>query len=173
MKTRILIPLLLSLLTLASANAQRPWKEYLIPGSAMFISGFLEGTDEALHYHYATGFKPRFPNANDQYWNPMISWKNKYRNNDVTQGEKFFGSTDVFVAFTDAHHMLRLARVFTDLAAVTYCANTNKLACDSHKNRYINWKTVAQDFLVLSAIRTISFHIAYDGMFAPVPQLPR
>lgn len=38
------------------------------------------------------------------WWNPNISWKNKYKNNDPTQGPKFFGSTTFLVWLTDAWH---------------------------------------------------------------------
>ena len=149
-------------------KAQRPWKEYLVPGAAMFVSGMIEGTNEAMMFHYKYGFKNRFPEASDKFWNPAISWKNKYKNFDPTQGPAFIGSTDVLVAFTDGYHLLRVSRVFIDMGAMTYCVNKNH--SDKTKYRFVNWKTIAQDFLVLSAIRTIGFHVTYSWMFQQSPE---
>lgn len=42
------------------------------------------------------------------FWNPEISWRNKYRGNDPSNGSKFPGSTTLFVAFTDAWHLFGL-----------------------------------------------------------------
>lgn len=144
-------------------KAQRPWKEYLIPGTMMLFAGMAEGTSEAMVWHYDKGFKKACPNANDQFWNPAISWKNKYKNNDPQQGPKFPGSMDVFVGFTDGYHMMREAKLFLDMGAMTYCINTNHN--NKAKYKFLNWKTIAQDFLVLSAIRTVGFHVTYSWMF--------
>lgn len=41
-------------------------------------------------------------------WGPFwaqSSWRNKYKNGDPKQGARFFGSTTVFVMFTDAWHL--------------------------------------------------------------------
>lgn len=70
----------------------------LIAGSAW---GFHEGTQ-----HHWSKFQKKFPDANPNYWNPEISWKNKYRNGNPEEGEKFYGSSTVFVAITDAKHLL-------------------------------------------------------------------
>lgn len=36
------------------------------------------------------------------------AWKNKWKNKDHTQGENFWGSTHMFVHFTDAWHLFKL-----------------------------------------------------------------
>lgn len=146
-----------------SGYAQRPWKEYLIPGTMMLFSGMVDGTTEALVFHYDRGFKRTFPNANNQFWNPKVSWKNKYKSQDPSQGPSFVGSTNVLVSLTDGYHLTRTTNLILDMGAITYCANNNHPEKTKHK--YINWKTVVQDFLVLSAIQTIGFHITYSMAF--------
>lgn len=37
--------------------------------------------------------------------NPLISWKNKWENGDPNDGEKFIGSSTIFVMFTDLWHL--------------------------------------------------------------------
>jgi len=162
-----IITLIILVLGNEAAHAQRPWKEYLVPGTAMLFAGFLEGADEALVYHYDNGFKKALPNANDKFWNPAISNTNQYKNNDATQGEAFFGSTTLLAPFTDGHRLLQVTRVAMDLTAITYCVN--KQHTKQGKTQFINWKTVLQDFVVLSAVRTIGFHLAYDGVFKADP----
>ncbi len=161
MKTGIF--LLLAFLFAHPSMAQRPWKEYLVPGTLMLFSGMVDGTTEALVFHYDNGFKRTFPNANNQFWNPKVSWKNKYKNMDPAQGPRFMGSTNVFVSMTDGYHLTRTTKLILDMGAITYCANNNHPEKTKHK--FINWKTVVQDFLVLSAIQTIGFHITYSMAF--------
>jgi hypothetical protein len=164
MKTKLILLFALMYIGVSAVKAQRPWKEYLVPGTLMFLSGLTEGTNEALAFHYRQGFKRCFPGASDQFWDPSVSWKNKYKNNDPSQGPRFPGSTEVFVAFTDGYHMMRTSKLIMDMGALTYCANSNHK--EKGKYRFINWKTVAQDFIVLSALRTIGFHVTYSWMFA-------
>jgi len=44
---------------------------------------------------------------NDQFFDPSISWKNKWKNGDKLQGEAFTGSSTIFVAGIDGYHAFR------------------------------------------------------------------
>ena len=46
--------------------------------------------------------------GNPNYWIKNKSWVNKWKNGDPKQGEKFIGSSTVFVIFTDAWHLFGL-----------------------------------------------------------------
>jgi hypothetical protein len=41
------------------------------------------------------------------YWNPSISWRNKYKNRKMSDGPAFFGSTTFLVFTTDAWHLFQ------------------------------------------------------------------
>ena len=43
--------------------------------------------------------------GNPLFWHKNVAWKNKWKNGDKKQGEKFFGSSRWFVMFTDAWHL--------------------------------------------------------------------
>ena len=43
--------------------------------------------------------------SKSDYWTKDLSWRNKWKNVDKKQGEKFFGSSRWFVMFTDAWHL--------------------------------------------------------------------
>lgn len=98
--------------------SQKSWTYYLPSASVMFVSGSMDGMAEEMNYHYPK-FKKAFGISNDNFWNPEISWKNKWQNGDPNQGEAFLGSSTIFVSTTDAYHLTRTLRdvgIFTTIA---------------------------------------------------------
>lgn len=87
-----------------------PVKKYnirsaILPAGVAFFSGATWGLHETISHHWGA-FHQRFPKASARYWNPAISWKNKYKDGDFLRGEKFPGSSTIFVSTTDAKHLL-------------------------------------------------------------------
>ena len=75
----------------------------------LFIAGAADGLSQDLLFHYPE-FE-RFSGAtNEQYWNPELSWTNKYKYGDPENGAKFFGSTTFLVGLTDSYHASRSLR---------------------------------------------------------------
>lgn len=146
-------------------SAQRKLRDYLITGSSMFVSGMLDGTIESISYHYDNGFKKRFHNINNQFWDPSVSWQNKYKNGNSLMGPKFAGSTNMFVCTTDGYHMLRAAKRAVDGLTLAYYVN--KECTNMRKSNNKKWKNIITDFLVLSAIRSVGFNLTYNLMFNP------
>lgn len=165
-KTIILSILILSQIGMCQAQKNKKLKYYLLAGSSVFVSGILDGTIETINYHYESGFKPRFPNANDQFWNPAVSWKNKYKNGDPALGPKFTGSTTIFACTTDAYHMLRTTKRTLDGGTLVYALNKSCTEKVSNKKK---WKNIAKDFVILTAIRCAGFHLTYTYIFKPQP----
>lgn len=89
------------------------------------ITSFLSGFSKAIMDLSEEG-KLKF--YKKTYWIKAFSWQNKYKNGDKKQGEKFFGSTRWFVAFTDAWHLFgiieRIGFVIT-YTSVGYLINMN------------------------------------------------
>lgn len=101
--------LCLTLLVTMSASAQKyDWKKQIIPAVLVFTAGAAEGTMDHLQFHY---------DGNDQFWQPDISWKNKYRNRDPQQGMTFRGKYLVWT--TDGWHMMKFTRNLTLFTAFT------------------------------------------------------
>lgn len=48
-----------------------------------------------------------FKDLNQEFWNPQISWRNKWKDGDITKGEKFFGSSTFLSLFTDGWHLCK------------------------------------------------------------------
>lgn len=62
---------------------------------------------DCLQFRYDVS---KFSNKKKQtFWNPSLSWVNKYKDGDTTKGPKWFGlSTTVLVGLTDAWHLFQL-----------------------------------------------------------------
>jgi len=74
------------------------------------IAGFAEAIQDVLTFHFSTSI---FRNVRtDAFFGaPMAtkgSWTRKYKNGDYRAGPAFWGSTTIFVAFTDAWHLCQL-----------------------------------------------------------------
>ncbi len=87
----------------------------------VFVAGMAKGASDTLQFHYD---KSVFAEAeNEQWFNPAISWKNKYLDYDKGDSrEAFLGSRSLFVWLTDAWHLFQtietLAWVFALLVAL-------------------------------------------------------
>lgn len=72
------------------------------------LSGVAEGMMDTLQFRF---FSSRFSNLDWQFWNPAVSWKNKWANADFGfRKPKFWGSTGIFVFLTDGWHMMKFIR---------------------------------------------------------------
>lgn len=86
---------------------QQKWKftkNHITTGALVFTAGMAKGFNETLQFHWKA-FKKKHPDANPNWFNPAVSWKNKYENNDPKKGAKFPLSTSVLVMFTDQYHL--------------------------------------------------------------------
>lgn len=95
----------------------------------MFLSGAADGMTQVIAFH-PDRFFDHHPNANRQFWDNSISWRNKYRNGDPAQGRAFVGSTTWLAWTTDAYHLFRTTSRLTAVAGLTiplYAGNGKKL----------------------------------------------
>lgn len=67
-----------------------------------------EAIMDKLQFHYHT--TKLFRKLNPKFWNPEISWKNKWKNGNKEEGEKFPFSSTLLVSFTDGWHLMKTCR---------------------------------------------------------------
>ena len=127
------------------------WRKEIAPITAMFLAGAANGVNQDLLFHY-NEFESTFPNANPQYWNPDLSWRNKYLNGDPAQGEKFPGSSTIFVSLTDGYHSTILARNLFITTSI----------CLSPQTR--GWKPFLTKTLVYSLSYGLGFELVYGKL---------
>ena len=73
----------------------------------VILSSVSKAIQDKLQFHYSSSVFPKLTKS-ENFWNPQFSWRNKYKNNDPKQGEKFYGSTTIFVSLTDGWHLFGL-----------------------------------------------------------------
>ena len=83
----------------------------------LLVVGLAKGTCDSISFHFSTSI---FRNRNPLFWNPALSWQNKYKPKDpdaVGYTPKFWGSNTYFVALTDAWHLFQLVQNMAICAA--------------------------------------------------------
>lgn len=84
----------------------------------IFIAGMSKGVSDTLQFHYPKSVFASLK-SQEQYWNPAISWKNKYKDYDNgQQGEAFLFSRSLLVWLTDAWHLAQTIQTLAWALAV-------------------------------------------------------
>ena len=155
--------LILLLATVSISNAQEKahkakenvYKKALRYG-LFALAGYAEGMNNALLFHYSA-FKRVHPEANDQFWNPGISWKNKYEDWDNgNQNPKFFQSTSTLVFTTDGFHLTNMVDHISLLAGAS-------VTIPLGEKKPLKWyvKQIATSYLCNRAGFYLSYNIIY------------
>lgn len=114
----------------------------------LIIGGMSNAIMDVLRFRYSLSIFRNF--KNQQWWNPILSSANKWKNGDKSQGERFWGSSRWFVRFTDAWHFFQ-GMMFTCffLSIILY-------------QPFINWWA---DFIIMYFIFTFTFQMFYSKIF--------
>ena len=116
--------------------------------SLIFIAGFCEGLMDFLQFHYKSFFK------NDLFWNPEVSWKNKYKDGDPLKGPRFLFSTTLLVSLTDGWHLMKFFRnilIFISLPLIGFLSSSLLL--------FLVYMIISR------ALYGIGFYLSYDKIF--------
>lgn len=76
------------------------------------LAGVCKAVADTLTHHYANSI---FADKNPQFWNAEISWQNKWKNGDSTQGRKY---NKMFDGFTDAWHIFNNSAFYLLIVAI-------------------------------------------------------
>lgn len=144
MKKITLIILLIPVFLQAQIYSKKDIQELVIPASCLFVAGGFDGGAEYLKFHYT---------QNSTYWNPSISWRNKWKNGDPQQGERFFMSSTAFVGLTDGYHMLRTARNGFMVIGITIRLGEKR-----------KWYKYAIDSAILYTSYNLGFNLLYETL---------
>ena len=123
-------------------------KKQIIGYSSAAASGFFYAVNQAIVHH-------KF-NEGKQFWDPRLSFQNKYKNWPTDTRAKFPGSKTWLVWTTDAQHLTSaLEKGFLITSVVV-------LTLDSRKK---NWKTILlKDVIIPSLIRGIVFEVTFKTL---------
>jgi len=105
---------------------------------------------DTLVHHYPTSI---FNDKDPQFWNPKISWKNKYKDGVKAFGPAFFLSTGILVAFTDGWHLFKSIMIVLLALSVIFFPYTYAICIlDNFFLNVIGWLVI--------------FAIAWNGPFS-------
>lgn len=131
-------------------------KQFYTVCALQFISGLSRGYEQVVVYHYDK-FKAKHPHAKDQYFNPAISWTNKYKNNDPAQGPKFPLSTTALVWTTDFKHLMDATSDVSTYASVVIPLTSE------HKK--VKFKYIATRAIAIIGARALGFNLIYQAIY--------
>jgi hypothetical protein len=82
----------------------------------MILAGIFNACMDVIDFHFDTSVFSKW--TGNKWIDPSISWKNKWKNGDYTQGEKFLGSSTIFVFVTDLWHFLQFLMILAICFAI-------------------------------------------------------
>ncbi|MCH2082237.1 MAG: hypothetical protein MK226_07575 [Saprospiraceae bacterium] len=151
MKTIMAILMVSSLMCGKSQNYFDHLKEnYPVYGFTL-ISGYADGAADVLQFKYSKSIFPQ-NGSSKQFWDPKMSWRNKYLSGNPNLGPKFMGSKNFFVPLTDGWHLSKSIRNYTWTGAIL-----------SYKQPKKKWYKLV-DFVLISITRTAGWHLANETL---------
>ena len=86
---------------------------------SVFVMGAAKGVSDCLQFHYGSSIFSEF--KNQQFWDPEISWKNKYKDWDGGDASAAFPlSKSVLVVLTDGWHTSEAVAMIANVLAVVF-----------------------------------------------------
>jgi len=84
----------------------------------MLLAGMFNACMDVIDFHYTVSI---FQNWKPKQWiDPALSWKNKWKNGDPAQGERFLGSSTIFVFVTDFWHFCEFLMMLAICFAIVF-----------------------------------------------------
>lgn len=79
------------------------------------LAGVFNAIMDTLQFRFNTSI---FKGWRDQFWNPELSWMNKWKGGDKKNGERFPLSSTVLVFTTDGWHLMKSGLIFSFAFAI-------------------------------------------------------
>jgi len=83
----------------------------------VILASIFNSIMDVLSFRYNTSIFSNHPKWK-QYLDPSVSWKNKYKNGDPSQGPRFFGSETFLVFLTDGWHLSKTLMILCFSGAI-------------------------------------------------------
>ena len=120
------------------------------------FSGILDAVMDTLKDHFSISI---FSKLNPQFWNPSISWTNKYINNDHNNGHKtfsLFGITfPTLDALSDAWHISKILREGFNILAILSALFSGAI---------FNFYIFIEMLVFLIVLRDLAFNLFYTKL---------
>jgi len=129
----------------------------ILTGLCLIIAATGKAVMDTLRFHFSTSVFSEY--AGNLFIDPSVSWRNKYKNGDHKQGERFTGSTTIFVFTTDLWHLAQfffLRFFFAAIICYHLSPGLSVLVYD------LGLWNMAIDYVALSAVFGATFTLFYS-----------
>jgi hypothetical protein len=123
---------------------------------AVALSAIFNAAMDTLMFHFSQSI---FNGNRPEFWDPAISWRNKYKDYPRDKRERFWGSTTFFVWLTDGWHLMKEGMLaFQGLAFMLflYMAMPSKLH---------HWYQFAWIYILFRVYWAVNFHWFFTKIF--------
>lgn len=87
----------------------------------ILLSGMAKGFMDRINFHWNTMPFYFKTHPRNEFWNPKLSWRNKYKDRNPENGSRFLFSTNLLVFTTDGWHLAQwFMLLLIGLAVVVY-----------------------------------------------------
>ena len=119
------------------------------------LAGLFNGVMDTLQFHYESSPFPK----GSLFWNPVISWRNKYKNGDSSQGPRFPGSTTIFVLLTDGWHLMKALNLASYRLALVFVGAAFWQFSETPWQNTASWAAI---WVALIFVHSGGFHLTYS-----------
>lgn len=143
----------------------------VISAVIIIIAGAANGVMDTLTFHYQGSCFASLSPELQGYWNPKLSWCNKYVSCD-NHAARFIGSTTVFVFITDGWHLMKaIYSTFLLIGSPLMFASLLSLfKADKYKKKphIVLPLFIVSAVIICKALVSIGFHLTYS-ILLPCP----
>lgn len=118
----------------------------------LVFAGIMNSIMDVIRYRWNMCIFKDFPFQ--QWIDPKISWKNKWKDGDANKGERFFGSSTFLVWLTDLWHFAKMLMLLSIMMAIS--------SSSFYLFPIINWWV---DIFILYCSFTIPFEIFFSKIW--------
>lgn len=119
----------------------------------LFIAMLCRSLVHTLLHHY-NDFKVKFNIKNDQWWNPVVSWENKYDKTELRKGKVVRNKK--IVQLSDAFHFFNMIELGCFTLAITIPVSLWLGAV---------WYIWILIFTIIGVVIILSFNLFYDKIW--------
>jgi hypothetical protein len=131
----------------------------IIAITLLIVSAIAEAIMDKLQFHFDDSVFHRL--RWNKWWDPTISWMNKWKRGDPSNGEAFPGSSTVFCFVTDAWHFFQFIQLRSLIGSVILFSTTVIMS-------FIDWRDWVKyiiAYVVLSIIFSGTFELFFSIIF--------
>jgi hypothetical protein len=158
---RFFVILILGSFVFGSQAQTYPLKKKIGGAVLAGLSGGCDAVNQTI-WHHKNKFRGWFPNANPQYWDPALSWRNKYEFDAEGNiaGPAFPGSTNVLAWATDLNHATRTGKRWTGIVSLTWIIGGDRKHY-KEQGKKKPFKHYVFDVGIYSGSETLFFNLFY------------